>query len=143
MLDIDLHNIETSLKLGLVRLCIVYPITKKSHFRLLNNVSVKLSNDAVIIIQKDFQFDGSSVPRFMWWAFPSYGDFFFAALIHDYLYHTKYMAKEIGMKAAQEFADKEMLLWSNRLNKRNLGKTLDNYLRYYAVRLFGKKVYKN
>ena len=142
MNQINLHTIESDLRLGLVRLNIVYPMTKKSHFRLLNNLAVTLSNDATVVIPKDFEFDGSSSPRFLWWLFPSYGDFFFAALIHDWLYQTKYMSNELGDKFAQELADKEMLLWSNRINKRNLGKTLDNYARYYAVRLFGKKVYK-
>jgi hypothetical protein len=143
MVNINLHTIENELKLGLVRLNIVYPMTKKSHFRLLNNLSVTLSNDAIIIIPKDFEFDGSSAPRFLWWLFPSYGDFFFAALIHDFMYQTKYLADELGEEYAQKLADKEMLLWSNRINKKNIGKTLDNYCRYYAVRLFGKKVYKN
>jgi len=143
MLDVSIENIKSVLKLGLVHLNMVYPITNKSHFRLLTNLRVQLSNDAVIIIPKDFQFDGSSSPRFMCWLFPSYGDFFFAALIHDYLYQTQYLSEGTRYKFAQKFADKEMLLWSNKLNKRNMGKRIDNYLRYYAVRLFGKKVYKN
>jgi hypothetical protein len=36
-----------------------------------------------------------------------------------------------------------MLIWSNILNNRNFGKKIDNYLRYYAVLLFGMKQYKD
>jgi hypothetical protein len=141
MVDVNLNNIKSVLRLGFIHLNIVYPITSKSHFRLLNDVSVRLSNDATIVIPKDFQFDGSSSPRFLWWLFPSYGDFFFAALIHDYMYQTNYMANDLGSEYAREFADKEMRTWSILLNDRNIGKQIDNHSRYYAVRLFGKKVY--
>lgn len=143
MLDINLHTIERNLKLGLVRFSPVYPITKKSHFKLLGSLKITLSNHMDIVIPKDFQFDGSSSPRFLWWLFPSYGDFFFAALIHDYLYQHKYMSESLGDKYAKRFADEEMLIWSNRINDRNIGKIIDNYLRYYAVRWFGKRVYNN
>lgn len=141
MLDVDLENIESLLKLGLIKVNLVYPITKSSHFRLENNLSIKLSNGNKILIHKGFEFDGSSSPRFLWWAFPSYGDFFFAAILHDRLYDLKYMADDLGMDYAQKFADEEMLLWSNVLNKKTFGKKVDNYSRYKAVRWFGKKQY--
>jgi hypothetical protein len=141
MVDVNLNNIKSVLGLGLIHLNIVYPLTNKSHFRLLNNVSVRLSNDATIVIPKDFQFDGSSSPRFLWWIFPSYGDFFFAAMLHDWLYQQNYMSDDLGNDYAQEFADKEMRTWSIILNDKTIGKQMDNYLRYYAVRLFGKRVY--
>ena len=143
MVDVNLNNIKSVLGLGLIHLNIVYPLTKKSHFRLLNNVSVRLSNDATIIIPKNFEFDGSSSPRFLWWLFPSYGNFFFDALLHDWLYQNNYMADDLGSEYAREFADKEMLIWSKVLNNQSIGKKIDNYSRYYAVRLFGKKVYNN
>ena len=141
MLDVDLENIESLLKLGLIKVNLVYPITKSSHFRLGVDLSIKLSNGNKVLIPKDFEFDGSSAPRFLWWFFPSYGDFFFAAVIHDYLYHTKYMSEDLGMDYAQKFADKEMLRWSILLNRKSFGKQIDNYMRYYAVKLFGKKQY--
>ena len=138
MIDVNLNNIKSHLKLGLIHINMVYPIRKDAHFRLDAPLKVTLSNDAVIYLEKNFEFDGSSSPRFLWWLFPSYGNFFFAALIHDYLYVNKYMQTHIGYKEAQKFADNEMLTWSNKLNKNKL----DNLLRYWAVRLFGKKVYK-
>lgn len=141
MLGTDLKNIDSHLRLGLITLSIVYPITKKRHFRLLKTLSIELSNNDIIVIPKDFEFDGSSSPRFLWWLFPSYGDFFFGALIHDWMYQTNYLSDEVGVKFAQKFADDEMYLWSSKLNKRNLGKRIDNWMRWKAVRLFGKKVY--
>lgn len=139
MINANLLNIEGLLKGNFIKVSISYPMTKKSHFKLADGVSIILSNKDVIDIPKGFLFDGSSSPRFLWWLFPSYGDFFFAALIHDYLYHIRYYEKEIGSQAAQKFADEEMLKWSNLINDRHIGKIVDNYFRYFAVRLFGKK----
>jgi hypothetical protein len=137
------ENVVEYLKNGLVKTSMVYPITKQYHFIVLGELTIKLSNDEIIKIPKGFEFDGSSVPRFLWFSFPPYGDFFFGAIIHDYLYSTKYKAKEIGFRKAKKFADKEMLLWSNILNKRTFGKRLDNRMRYLAVLLFGRKAFIN
>jgi len=138
MIEVNLNNIKSHLKLGLIHINMVYPIRKDAHFRVDAPIKVTLSNDAVIYIEKNFEFDGSSSPKFLWWLFPSYGNFFFAALVHDFLYVKQYMKEEIGVKEAQKFADNEMLAWSNKLNNNKL----DNLLRFWAVRLFGKKVYK-
>lgn len=141
MLDVNINNVSVYLTEGLVRIIPNYPISKKCHFRVVTSLSVTLSNDSKIEIPKGFKFDGSSAPRFLWWLFPSYGDFFFAALIHDYLYHTADLSNDKVIAEGKVFADKEMLLWSTVLNNRNISKMLDNYLRYYAVKWFGKKVY--
>jgi hypothetical protein len=141
MIDITLDSVKSDLRLNLIKISIVYPMTRKSHFILHTNLAVKLTNGQTLAIPEGFQFDGSSAPRFIWWLMPSYGDFFFAALLHDYLYHIKYLSNDIGERAAQKLVDKEMLRWSNVVNDKNIGKTIDNYLRYYAVRLFGRKFY--
>lgn len=137
------ENVVEYLKNGLVKTSMVYPITKDSHYVVLEELTIKLSNDEIIKIPKGFVFNGSSSPRFLWWLFPPYGDFFFAAIIHDYLYHIKYKSNEISIKLAKKIADKEMLIWSNIINKRNFAKIVDNYSRYYAVLLFGMKQYKD
>ena len=136
-------NIVDNLKKGVVKTSMVYPITKDRHFVILEELTIKLSNEEIIKIPKGFIFNGSSSPRFLWWLFPSYGDFFFAAIIHDYLYHIRFKSDKINIKLAKKFADKEMLIWSDILNNRNFGKKVDNYLRYYAVLLFGMKQYKD
>jgi len=125
-------NVVDYLEKGLVKTSMFYPITKDAHYIVEEELTIKLSNEEIIKIPKGFVFNGSSSPRFLWWSFPPYGDFFFAAILHDYLYHIKY---------PKNIADKEMLIWSNIINKRNFGKKIDNYLRYYAVVLFGMKQY--
>ena len=100
-------------------------------FILIKDIIVQLSNGDVITIPKGFKTDLSSVPNFLWPVLSPYGDFLLAAIIHDYLYVKDYIS--------QKFADKEMLIWSNVINPR---KKLDNILRYWGVRLFGKTVYK-
>lgn len=136
-------NIVDYLENGMVKTSMVYPITSEKHYIVLEELTIKLSNEEIIKIPKGFTFNGSSSPRFLWWLFPPYGDFFFAAIIHDYLYHIRFKSDEINIKLAKKFADKEMLIWSNILNNRNFGKKIDNYLRYYAVLLFGMKQYKD
>ena len=137
------ENIVDYLENGLVKTSMVYPITKDSHYVVLEEITIKLSNEEIIKIPKVFTFNGSSSPRLLWFLFPPYGDFFFAAILHDYLYHIRYKCSEMDIKLAKKFADKEMLIWSNIINKRNFGKKIDNYLRYYAVLLFGMKQYKD
>jgi hypothetical protein len=136
-------NVVDYLEKGLVKTSMVYPITKDAHYIVEEELTIKLSDESIIKIPKGFIFNGSSSPRFLWWLFPSYGDLFFGSIIHDYLYDIKFKSNEINIKLAKKFADKEMLIWSNIINKRNFGKKVDNYLRYYAVLLFGMKQYKD
>ena len=89
-------------------------------------IVVKLSNEYFITIPKGFRTDLSSVPKILWGIFPPFGNFLLASIVHDYLYVIKY-------KSNRAFCDKEMLIISNKLNKNKI----DNYLRYWAVRLFG------
>lgn len=137
---IDKDNVQQFLRTHGIRVQMVYPIYSK-HFELLHSIKIVLSNGEDIVIEKGFRFDGSSVPRCLWWIFPSYGDFFLAALIHDWCYINDYKRIEWGTDRAREFADKEMLYWSQLTNTKSIFKTWDNYLRYYAVKWFGKKVY--
>jgi hypothetical protein len=115
------------------------------YFTVLKTINIQLSNGEVVKINKGYKFDGSSSPRLLTPIFPRYGSFIFAALIHDWLYDNKnkedlsVSMRNIGLKNAKKFADKEMLTWSNVVNRNKI----DNYLRYKAVILFGKKEYKD
>lgn len=91
-----------------------------------NELKVELSDKSILIIEKGFETDLSTVPKFLWGIFPPFGNFLIAAIVHDYLYKTK-------DKRGRKFADMEMLRISNKLNKNKL----DNYTRYFAVRIFG------
>lgn len=102
------------------------------------DIEVMLSNNKWITIPRGMRTDLSSVPQALWSILPPYGPFLLAALIHDYLYIFDYMREELGDREARLFADKEMLLWSNKLNKN----WIDNYIRYYGVRLLGWMIFK-
>jgi hypothetical protein len=141
MKQVTLDNASEFLANNGLKISPVYPLGKYNHWRVLDKLEIVLSNDKVITINKGFEFDGSSTPRGLWWIFPSYGNFFLAALIHDYMYKNEYLRDEIGISPARLLADKEMLLWSKALNSQTWGKKLDNNIRYAAVRLFGKSVY--
>jgi len=134
---VTIENIERYLLFSGLVLSPVYPITKWEHFEIQEPIKVELSNGEIINIPHGFTFDGSSAPRFIWNLFPSYGDFLFAALIHDFMYKTDYKRKELGTYKAQKFADDEMLIWSNLLHSNKIG----NKLRHLAVRIFGKNIY--
>jgi len=115
-------------------------------YTLRKTILIKLSNGKIIQIQKGFTWDLSSVPRFLWSFLPPDGNFIIAALIHDYLYQNwKVMYWLYSMADPRKFADTEMLLWSKEMNgtKRLSLKKTDNYSRFYGVRLFGAKAWKN
>lgn len=94
-------------------------------------ILIKLTNGQYLVIPKGYQTDISSVPRLFWSLLPPDGDFALAAIIHDYLYENKMFTRK--------FNDNEMLKWSKVLNgtiKISLH-NIDNYTRFYFVRLFG------
>jgi len=115
-------------------------------YKLHKAIRIKLSNNKIIYIPKGFTWDLSSVPRFLWSVLPPDGNFIIAALIHDYLYQNwKQMYWLYSMPNPRKFADTEMLLWSKAMNgttKISI-KKIDNYSRYYGVRLFGNNAWKN
>jgi hypothetical protein len=46
-------------------------------------------SNEVVEVPKGFVTDFASVPRFAWWLIPPDGNYTQAAVVHDYLYHTK------------------------------------------------------
>ena len=111
------------------------------HFILLKDIDIQLSNNEHILIPKGFDFDGSST-GLLASLLPKVGSQMFAALIHDWMYVTDYRREELGTRKAKRFADKEMFIWSKKLNKGSFGQRLDNRLRYWGVYLFGLRIYK-
>ena len=104
-------------------------------YQLLQPLAFELSNGDVILIPAGFEWDLSSVPRFLWGLLPPDGDFEIASLIHDFLY-----INNLELSYSRKFADQEMLLWSKAvsgtMNKISL-RNFDNQVRYIAVRCFG------
>lgn len=106
-----------------------------NQYKLFYGLNIQLSNGQYIWIPKGYVWDLASVPRVFQSIISTDNDAEIAYLIHDFLYENK-----IGTR---EFADKEMLKWAkvtNGINKIHI-RNIDNYIRYYAVRLFGGKIY--
>jgi hypothetical protein len=106
-------------------------------------LEIQLSNGMNITIPKGFEWDLSTVPRFAWPILAPDGDFELAYLIHDFLWINKEEMYELfeyyDVVFNQKFTDNEMLKWAkvtNGTNKISI-RNIDNYTRYYGVRLFG------
>jgi len=105
----------------------------------LEDIEEKLSTGEKIVIPKGYQTDLSSVPPFLWGIFPPFGMFLKAALVHDFIYSEDWRREEMGDKENKRFADEQMLFLSNKYNPKG---AIDNTIRFWAVKYFGKKVYK-
>lgn len=115
----------------------------RPRYRLCKGLDFELSNGVLIEIPEGFEWDLSTTPRFLWSLLPPDGDFEVAYLIHDFLWINRNKISEYfalwNCNFNRKFADDEMLLWAkatNGTNKISL-RNIDNYLRYYGVRLFG------
>ena len=115
----------------------------KPRYRLDVTLEIQLSNGMNITVPKGFEWDLSTVPRFAWFILAPDGDFELAYLIHDYLWVNKEEMYEFfeyyDCVFDQKFTDNEMLKWAkvtNGTQKISL-RNIDNYIRYYSVRLLG------
>lgn len=82
----------------------------------------------ILRVPAGFETDGASVPRFLWFLFPPIGDYYRAAVIHDYLYSragecSRFLADSIFRDAMREDGVP----------------ALRRILIYYAVRIFGRR----
>lgn len=133
---INQSNVLSLLHKGeLIKKSRIYGKHKWRQYELLEELTIQLSDKSIITVSKGFQWDLSSSPRFFWSLLPPDGDFEIAALIHDYLYQKKITTRK--------FADNEMLIWSRIVNgHKGSMRRVDNYTRFYGVRLFGGFVWK-
>ncbi len=90
------------------------------------------------IIPKGFRCDLASVPQFLQNLLPTYPPSLKAYIVHDWVYITEFKREELGDYKARKLCDDIMLKIANEL----WGNKLDNYLRYFGVRVFGWIVYK-
>jgi len=102
-------------------------------------IQYTLSNGDLFYVPKGFRFDGSSIPRFLWWFAPRLDDRILGSLLHDRMYYTDYLRKKHGDKYAKSFADREMLKW---WNAQLPNKKRKNKLMYLFVKYLGWKVFK-
>ena len=57
------ENIAEYLKNGLVKTSMVYPITKDSHYVVLEELTIKLSDDSIIKVPKGFTYRAVEAPK--------------------------------------------------------------------------------
>ena len=84
-----------------------------------------------IEVPKGFLTDLASVPRLLWWWFPPYGSYTFAAVLHDWLYRTGIVSRAV---ADATFLEAMESLGTGGFTRRIL---------YLAVRIFGWSSYRN
>lgn len=105
----------------------VYSDKSSRFWKILEPLTVQLSNNKIINIGKGFYYDMSTVPKFLWSIVRPFNDGLFGYLIHDRLY----VVRDHSMSRKE--CDEEMLYWTNIVNSNKF----DNYFRYYVVRLIG------
>ena len=145
-------NLENVLQISLEDNPVIYKRIIRSNDKwnthvILNDLTIELSNNKVIKIEKGFTFDRSSVPQFLWSILPPETDTLIAYLIHDWFFsYNKLIIHWFAgdSEKARKFADDEMLKWCRAMTKGLSFKyELDNVTRYRGSRLFGRKVWEN
>ena len=96
-----------------------------TRWRLMWDVIIQLESGRRFIIPAGFVTDFASVPRCFWFILPPMGRYGKAALLHDWLYYTKYLPRSEADRVFLEV----MLMMGVRSWKA--------YVMYSAVRLFG------
>ena len=91
----------------------------------MRDVIIQLESGRRFIIPAGFVTDFASVPRCFWFILPPMGRYGKAALLHDWLYYTKYLPRSEADRVFLEV----MLMMGVRSWKA--------YVMYSAVRLFG------
>jgi len=141
---IKLHNVNLlQKKYSLISKTKIRGNNSRPRYRLDVTLKIQLSNGMNITIPEGFEWDLSTVPRFAWGFLAPDGDFELAYLIHDYLWINKEEIYELfeyyDVVFDQKFTDDEMLKWAKVTNgtEKISIRNIDNYTRYYGVRLFG------
>jgi len=90
-----------------------------------------LANEDIVIPDR-FVSDGASVPRPLWWLFPPFGRYLWAAIVHDWL------CKE-GAKGRCRYNHKQAAaIFREAMRVLGVGAVSRNAM-YFAVRWFGPK----
>lgn len=82
-------------------------------------------------VPKDFVTDFASIPKFLWSLYPPHGQYTRAAIIHDYLYQDRLVARKIADQVFKEQMKIDGVNWFTR------------NVFYIAVRTFGGAVYSD
>lgn len=110
-------------------------------FEITEDIEVTLSDGYVLLIQKGFRTDLSSVPSWAWSIFRPIDQGFIGDLIHDALWDDKIgQIKHFNnvIYDARKFADEERLRWRTKLAP---NKKVKNKITHFILRLVGGLFY--
>ena len=131
--DIKYEDISTT---KLVKVFGFIPSLRKSRrYRITKTICAAMMDkdgeiEQAVIVPAGFETDGKSTPRIFWWLFPVDGAGFRAAVVHDFLYRTQELDKDL--------ADRFFLF----LLKDSGTPLWQAYLQYYGVKFFGGKAWQ-
>lgn len=138
---LTLNNVReiSKFKYPLLDRQIFEPKNKWDKYTVEEELRIQLSNGDILVVEKGFLWDKSSMPKILHWLFAPTGKFEVAALIHDKIY------KDLKNKYTRKFADLEMYKWSKALQgtKKCSFRNFDNRFRYIGVRLVGWLAWKD
>jgi len=105
------------------------------------SLEIELSDGRVLIIEKGFETDLSSIPSFLWGVIKPFDVALIAELIHDKLYTIK--EQEIihfgSVYLSRKFADNERNIWRKKIAK---NKKIKNVVTNFFVRFLGGLYYR-
>jgi hypothetical protein len=124
-----------------IPVCYVLGSKNEKVFTTTKMMTFTLSNGEMFFIKKGFRFDGSSIPRLLWWFAPRLDDRILGSLIHDAMYFSDYKRKRLGDRKAKEVADKEMLYWWNAQmpHRKRINKLMYLFVKYFGWRIFKRR----
>ncbi|MFC1555802.1 DUF1353 domain-containing protein [candidate division KSB1 bacterium] len=118
---------------------------KVRRWSLVEDWKYELEDKSLIVIPKDYEFDGASIPRIFWSILSPVGLLFVPALIHDYGYEKKHLLRiEDNGNRVEYKSDNKKEDWDNlfrEVGDKVNGCRLINGIAYWAVRIGGHKAW--
>lgn len=107
-------------------------LNQRKEIRLLSEIRYSLPDQTRLTVCPGFEFDGASIPQICWTStgHPLEHRFLYAALLHDALYSTQYLSREISDRYFKQF-----------LRDFSGVGTFTAWKMFSAVRLFGGKAW--
>ena len=99
---------------------------EESLFMTTRDINFKLTNGNQVFIKAGYKTDLASVPRFLWSIVPPFGEYTFAAIIHDYLYENGLYSKRFADREFKHIMRNSDVILSKR------------FVMYISVKFFGK-----
>lgn len=97
----------------------------KNIFRLLETVTIQLSDGTIVTLLEGWEYDGASVPWIFQPIFPKWGLYAYNSLPHDVCYYC--------LHGGRLWADREHRRWGEAVGV----KPMDNKIRFYFLRALG------